>query len=78
MISRYIIWKHQRDNNIKNNHEVIGLFEGTWEQADALVEKLNNEDPDVQKTFGGRFLFGYFRSEPPTINDQNYREYIQD
>jgi hypothetical protein len=72
----YAIWKRQRNDNIAFVEDLVGLFEGTWEEADSLVDKLNEEDPDVGEGMFGRPLYGYRKGEPPLVTINNYREFI--
>ncbi len=72
MKTTYIIWKHERDRYISDRREVVGLFTGTYEEADELLECLNNSDPDVIAASLGRGpLYGYSRSEPDNLNHKN-------
>ena len=73
----YIIWKHERHSQISDHAEVVGLYTGTYEQADALLERLNGADPDVQEGFGGRVRYGYYRTEPTVINAQVEKELME-
>jgi hypothetical protein len=72
----YIIWKHQRHGSISDYKEVVGLFTGTYEEADALIDKLDAADPSVIDSFGGRKLYGHFRTEPPAITARNLHEFV--
>jgi hypothetical protein len=73
----YIIWKNVEDRNVKDVNKVVGLFVGTYEEADALLEKLNAADPSVKEGLGRRKLYGYWRSEPTFITPQNLNEFLQ-
>jgi hypothetical protein len=76
MKSTYIIWKSVDDRNVRDVNDVVGLFEGTYEEADALIEKLNAADPSVKEGLFGRKLYGYWRSEPPRITAANLHEFL--
>lgn len=76
--SIYVIWKDVNDRNVAGAKEVIGLFVGAWEEADELVEKLNQEDGGViPRGLGSGYMYGYWKQEPPTITLRNYREFIE-
>lgn len=73
----YIIWKSVDDRNVKDVSDVVGLFYGTHEEADDLIAKLNDADPSVREGFGGRKLYGYYRTEPTLITEANLKEFLQ-
>jgi len=73
----YIIWKEERNSQIDGHAEVVGLYTGTYEEADALLERLNGADPDVQQGFGGRVRYGYYRTEPTVITAQVEKELME-
>ena len=79
--SYYLIWKEQDDRNIQHVREVVGLFHGTREEVDALIEKMNEADPSVRASalgsFNKKWLFGYFQTEPAIITENNWREFIE-
>lgn len=72
---QYIIWKSVEDRNVRDVNEVVGLFTGTYEEADALIEKLNSADPSVKHI--GTVLYGYWRSEPNVIDLGNCLEFVE-
>lgn len=72
----YIIWKNEEHRNISDHAEVVGLFTGTYEEADALIDRLNKADPSVSEGFGGRVRHGYFRTEPTVITAQVEKEIV--
>ena len=41
----HVIMKNVEDRNIVGLTEVIGVFTGDWEDADAILDKLNEKDP---------------------------------
>ncbi len=71
MKATYIIHKRVEDRNVAVVNDVIGLFTGTYEEADAVLAKLNAADPSVK---GG--LYPYWRSEPTVITDKNLKEFL--
>jgi hypothetical protein len=75
-VCTYVIWKNQEDRNVANVNEVVGLFEGTYEEADTLIEKLNAGDESVRPGLWGRVYYGYWRSEPTRITLNNYKEFL--
>ena len=74
--STYIIWKNQDDRNVADVNEVVGLFVGTYEEADALIERLNGADSSVSEGFLGRVRHGYWRSEPTIITPAVEKEIL--
>lgn len=68
----YIIWKREEDRYLADRSEVVGMFMGTYQEADALIERLNAADPSVK---GG--LYPYWRSEPTVLTPRTIEEYIQ-
>lgn len=58
--NHYIIWQKHRHDRISDYSEVAGLFYGTYEEADAILEKL-----------GGDF----YRTEPTVMTAQNAHEW---
>jgi hypothetical protein len=73
----YIIWKSQDDRNVRDVNDVIGLFYGTYEEADQIIEKLNAADPSVKEGLFGSKRYGYWRSEPPVITAKNLHEFTE-
>jgi len=71
-VSDYIIWKSVEDRNVRDVNDVVGLFDGTWEEADALLDKLNAADPSVK---GG--LYPYWRSEPYRLTPERVQELLE-
>lgn len=77
MKATYIIWKNVNDRNVAEVNDVVGLFTGTYEEADALIEKLNAADGSVIDGWCGRKLYGYWRSEPSVITESNLHEWLE-
>jgi hypothetical protein len=76
-MSTYIIWKNQPDTNVADVNEVVGLFTGAYEEADAVIEKLNTADPSVKEGLFKKKLYGYWRSEPAVITKGNLHEFLE-
>ncbi len=74
MIQTYIIWKSVEDRNVSDVNDVAGLFKGTYEEADAVIERLNKADPSVKEGFLGRVRIGYWRSEPNWLTPSAIKE----
>jgi len=69
----YVIWRHLPNSRISDLTEVIGLFTGTYEEADILIYKLNATDPDVTS---GRCR-GYYRTEPAVMNAAYVKDMLE-
>ena len=76
MKTTFIIWKSQDDHNVDDVNDVVGLFEGTYLEADELIDRLNKADRSVKEGPFGRVWFGYWRSEPNFINANDKAEDI--
>jgi hypothetical protein len=59
----WLILKHERHQNISDHHEPIGIVIGSAEDANAAIEQLDKEDPDVIETWGGRKYYGHHKLE---------------
>lgn len=77
-MNTYIIWKRVNDRNIEDVNDVVGLFRGTYEEADELIDKLNAADPSVSVGIWGKPTYGYWRSEPDSITAANFKDFIMD
>ena len=66
----YIIHHHVRNSNISDMSEVVGIFMGTYEEADILLERLRAADPESN-------LYGYWRTEPEVITPVVERDIIE-
>jgi hypothetical protein len=58
--NQYIIWQKHRHSQISDYSEVAGLFYGTYEEADAILEKLGSD---------------FYRTEPTVMTAANVHEW---
>lgn len=70
--NHYIIWKVRQSSQAEWN-EVVGLFHGTYEEADEVVAKLIAADPD-QPTWRSK----YFRTEPCILDAATVKEICEE
>ena len=66
----YIIWKRVEDRNVREVEDVVGLFTGTCEEADAVLADLNAREKGP-KNHRNEPLYPYRRSEPDVITKGN-------
>lgn len=64
--SLFLIWKDEHHPSIRDHCELVGIFEGTYEEADELIHELNKRDDSVFSIYG-RVANGYWRSEPRVL-----------
>lgn len=72
----YAIWKDVDDRNVNGVKDLVGYFQGTYEDADALVAKMNAEDTTVRGSLFGGIRFGFWKQEITRLTIKNYGEFI--